>query len=64
MHHSRQVMSASTDRTIRLWSLDTGECLAGLDVEAAITCAAATADGSCLVAGDEAGNVHVMQVVA
>jgi WD40 repeat protein len=56
---SRRAVSASLDTTLRVWDLVSGAALATFSCDASATCCALAQDGT-LVAGDEAGRVHVL----
>lgn len=56
----RRAVSASTDATLRLWDLLTGEQLCLFSADAAVTSCAIAPDGLSIVAGDEAGRVHLL----
>jgi WD40 repeat protein len=47
----RRVISASDDRTLKVWDLDTGRALATLDAHAAVRACAVTPDGRRVVSG-------------
>ena len=69
----RRVLSASDDRTLTLWNLETGEELASIHLEGVMTCVAVVPpramdtnqpiDQFTIVAGDAAGNVYCLEVV-
>ena len=69
----RRALSASSDRTLKLWNLETGEEMASTALEAGMTCvvvvpprttdANAPTDEITVVAGDAAGNVYCLAVV-
>jgi WD40 repeat protein len=57
----RSVVSASWDRTLKVWDLESGACLATFTCDAAARCCATTVGGK-IVAGDEGGRVHFLQL--
>jgi WD40 repeat protein len=62
MVDNRRAVSGSDDRTLRVWDLETGECLAVLVLEAAVTSVAVAPDRRTVVAGDESGRVHFLEL--
>lgn len=50
------------DRTVRVWHLDTGEVVAALTLDAAVTACAMSPDGAFLVAGEASGRVHLLRL--
>ena len=57
----RQAVSASGDRTLKVWDLASGELLVALTCDQSMTCIAAASD-RVFVAGDSGGTVHVMEL--
>lgn len=56
------VVSASWDRTIKVWSLETGETIAGFTGESEILTCALAPDGRTIVAGEQSGRVHILRL--
>jgi WD40 repeat protein len=59
----RRAVPGSTDRTLRLWDLATGCELAVFTGDSQFSCCAVTPDGRFVVAGDRAGQVHVLEIL-
>jgi WD40 repeat protein len=57
----RWALSGSDDRTLRLWDLDTGSCLAFFTFDNQVK-ALAVVD-RLVIAGDTGGNVHFLDLV-
>jgi WD40 repeat protein len=58
----RQVVSASTDRTLNVWDLASGKFITTLVGDNNMLCVA-TISGRRFVAGDAIGTVHVLELV-
>ncbi|WP_306557857.1 WD40 repeat domain-containing protein [Nostoc sp. 'Peltigera malacea cyanobiont' DB3992] len=58
----KQVISASSDNTLKLWNLETGEEIATFTGESAFFCCAVAADGVTIVAGEFSGRVHFLRL--
>ncbi len=56
----RFAVSASGDKTLKVWDLRTGQSLATLEAHAPLYCCAVTTDGKTILAGDEAGALHIL----
>ena len=56
----QRALSGSADRTLRLWAVDTGDTLATLHLDAAVTCFA-VADHDRVVVGDVLGRMSKQQ---
>jgi WD40 repeat protein len=54
--------SASVDRSIKIWRLDNGQIMASFSGEGAFHCLAAKPDERFLIAGDELGRTHILQL--
>jgi WD40 repeat protein len=59
----RRVVSASRDRTLRLWDLESGEKIAAFTGESGMTSCAVGPDGRTIIAGDESGQVHFLELI-
>ena len=59
----RRALSGSYDHTLRLWDLDSGAMIAVYSTDAPVSCLALTPDGRSAVAGDAAGNVHLLDIL-
>jgi WD40 repeat protein len=55
--------SNSLDHTIKIWDLDTGECLTSFVNDSPITCCVISPDGKKVIAGDEAGRLHFLELI-
>jgi WD40 repeat protein len=56
----RFAVSTSMAKTLDVWSLATGDLLLSLETHAALYCCAIAPDGKTLVAGDDAGALHIL----
>lgn len=59
-----RAFSCGRDRTLRVWDLASGVTLAAFTADAALRSLALAADDSILAAGDMAGRVHFLRLVA
>ena len=57
-----RVVSASFDKTVRVWDIESGETLSVFALNARLCSVAITADGRAVVAGDDAGGVHFLDL--
>jgi WD40 repeat protein len=57
----RHTLSGSSDHTLRLWDLTTGECLAEYTADAPIDHIALARD-DLIVAGSEDGHIHILEL--
>ena len=57
----RRAISASWDRTLKVWDLQTGQELATVALESALHCVDVAPDGVTIVTGDGAGNVYCLR---
>ncbi|MEH2403056.1 hypothetical protein [Nostoc sp.] len=60
--NGQQVISASDDKTLKVWNLATGEVIATFTGESFIYCCAVTPDGMTIVAGEESGRVDFLRL--
>ena len=58
----RRAVSASYDNTLRVWDLESGKELALLTADCVTASCAVSLDGQTIVAGDEAGNMHILKM--
>ncbi|HRI65256.1 MAG TPA: CHAT domain-containing protein [Polyangium sp.] len=56
----RFVIAVCWDRTLRIWELETGKQVAMLEAHAPLLCCAVSSDGKTILAGDQAGGLHVL----
>ncbi len=54
------IVSVSSDRTLRIWHLETGTQVAILEAHAPLLCCAVSPDGKTILAGDQAGGLHIL----
>ena len=57
-----QAVSASDDKMLKVWNLETGMLVADFRADESISTYAVTADGRTFVAVDEAGQVHILRL--
>jgi WD40 repeat protein len=58
----QRVVSASYDRTLRVWNLESGEYSAGFTGEGSISRFAVGPDGRTIIANEKSGRVHFLQL--
>lgn len=58
---SRCAISASRDRTLKVWELEAGQVLASVALDAAPTAVAIAPDGLRILAGDKVGNIYCLR---
>ena len=59
----QRAVSASSDQTLKVWNLQTGELLASMTLDGSVWCVAVAGDGATIVAGDAAGSVYCFTLV-
>jgi hypothetical protein len=57
----RRAISASEDRTLKVWDLSTGKELASIVLDGSLYCLAVATDGLTIVTGDGAGSVYCLR---
>lgn len=60
--HGRLVVSASDDKTLRVWEVETGAALATFTCDSAAYCCAFADDPKLIVAGDAVGRVYFLRL--
>jgi WD40 repeat protein len=58
----QRAVSASSDHTVKLWDLDTGEVIATFTCDGAARCCAYSDVLKLIVAGDAGGHVHFLRL--
>lgn len=58
-----RAISASDDRTLKVWNLETGEELISISLDGSLYCLVLGKDGCTIVTGDGAGNVYCLRYV-
>jgi WD40 repeat protein len=59
----RRAVSASNDRTVRVWDMETGKVLSTFTCGSSVLCCAfADSSGTVIVAGDQGGSVHFLRL--
>ena len=58
-----RAVSASEDRTLKVWNLTTGQELASISLDGSLYCVAIAQDGMAIVTGDGLGNVYCLHYV-
>ncbi len=61
--HGQLAVSVSLDNTLKVWDVETGHCIATLVVGVPLICCALSADGKTIIAGDDLGWVHFLELV-
>jgi WD40 repeat protein len=62
MPDGTRAVSASDDHTVRVWDLMNGREMGFFMGESPIACCSVASDGKTIVAGDESGRVHFLQL--
>ena len=57
-----RAVSASSDQTLKVWDLSTGELVASFTGNGAVHVCAVGTDGVTFVAGDASGQVHILRL--
>ena len=58
----KRVVSASWDKTLKVWDLESGEVLATFTCDSAALCCALSDARKLIVVGDVGGHVHFLQL--
>lgn len=58
----RRLVSGSADKTVRAWDAESGQLLAIFTADARVSTCSVTPDGRTIVAGDESGRVHFLEL--
>jgi WD40 repeat protein len=58
----RRAVSASSDSTLKVWNLESGAIIAAFTADARVFCGTWAGDRN-IVAGDELGRVHFLELV-
>jgi WD40 repeat protein len=60
--NGKRFISVADDDMLKLWDLSKGEEIASFAGESALRCCAITPDGTTIIAGEESGQVHFLQL--
>jgi WD40 repeat protein len=62
---ANRIVSASDDRTLKVWNLQTGQIIASVGLDGALTCVAVTRQNgrTLVVAGDAGGALYCLELV-
>ncbi len=58
----QRAVSASDDKTLKVWDLETGALICTFNCEGSLICAAVAPDGHTFVAGDIGGRVYFLRL--
>ncbi len=58
----KRVVSASHDQTLKVWDLESGMLLTSFAAEGPVNCCAVAPCGTSVVAGDDAGQIHILRL--
>ncbi|MBD0340551.1 MAG: WD40 repeat domain-containing protein, partial [Microcoleus sp. Co-bin12] len=58
----KRAISGSTDKTLKVWDLSSGNVIASFAGESSIASCAIAPDGVTIVAGDESGRVYFLRL--
>jgi WD40 repeat protein len=58
-----RAVSASDDRTLKVWDLQTSHVVATFTADAALLCCAMATAGTTIVAGDASGSIHFLELI-
>ncbi len=58
----RFAVSVSDDRTLKVWDLKTGKAVAGFSGDGPLITCAISPDGATIIAGDQLGRVHFLEL--
>jgi WD40 repeat protein len=59
---SHRAISASADHSLRIWDLETGDCIAAFSGDGPMLRCSIAPDGRTIIARDKSGRVHVLQL--
>jgi WD40 repeat protein len=59
---SGELLAYATGKNLKVWEVNRREMIACFSTDSIVTCCAITADQQTLVAGDEAGKVHILRL--
>jgi WD40 repeat protein len=58
----RRAVSASSDQTLKVWDLESGELVASFSADGTLAACAVAPDGLTIVAGGASGRVHILRL--
>jgi WD40 repeat protein len=64
LHGAPACVSASADRTVRLWDLTSGQQVAAFTADAPVACCEIESDSGMVLAGDHSGAIHILKPVS